>query len=161
MAYKGYYTEEDYGTSRRFPWFPVICLMLIAAVLGSIFTFYLTSGADKPTVSQGTQLSTQQVVIGADALEQLLEKDPNLLVNLIYDGVSSVYYEVSPSVVGISNIVKLNNRYSNTVSEVEQSTGSGVIYSSDGYIITNNHVIERSEKRRVGKECRSRWSPYH
>ena len=28
----------------------------------------------------------------------------------------------------------------------------------------NYHVIEaedRSEERRVGKECRSRWSPYH
>ena len=24
-----------------------------------------------------------------------------------------------------------------------------------------NHVIVRSEERRVGKECRSRWSPYH
>ena len=23
------------------------------------------------------------------------------------------------------------------------------------------HAIERSEERRVGKECRSRWSPYH
>ena len=23
------------------------------------------------------------------------------------------------------------------------------------------HLIERSEERRVGKECRSRWSPYH
>ena len=24
-----------------------------------------------------------------------------------------------------------------------------------------HHTIERSEERRVGKECRSRWSPYH
>ena len=23
------------------------------------------------------------------------------------------------------------------------------------------HLVERSEERRVGKECRSRWSPYH
>src|SRR3712207_9416316 len=23
------------------------------------------------------------------------------------------------------------------------------------------HQVERSEERRVGKECRSRWSPYH
>ena len=23
------------------------------------------------------------------------------------------------------------------------------------------HVRSRSEERRVGKECRSRWSPYH
>src|SRR3712207_3742622 len=25
----------------------------------------------------------------------------------------------------------------------------------------NDHYLERSEERRVGKECRSRWSPYH
>ena len=24
-----------------------------------------------------------------------------------------------------------------------------------------NRVVVRSEERRVGKECRSRWSPYH
>ena len=27
--------------------------------------------------------------------------------------------------------------------------------------ITNNATVSRSEERRVGKECRSRWSPYH
>ena len=26
---------------------------------------------------------------------------------------------------------------------------------------TRNKVYKRSEERRVGKECRSRWSPYH
>ena len=25
----------------------------------------------------------------------------------------------------------------------------------------NPMMIDRSEERRVGKECRSRWSPYH
>ena len=25
----------------------------------------------------------------------------------------------------------------------------------------NNSIADRSEERRVGKECRSRWSPYH
>ena len=25
----------------------------------------------------------------------------------------------------------------------------------------NNGILARSEERRVGKECRSRWSPYH
>ena len=28
-------------------------------------------------------------------------------------------------------------------------------------LATNAAVAERSEERRVGKECRSRWSPYH
>src|SRR3712207_6163513 len=31
-------------------------------------------------------------------------------------------------------------------------------YNVDGRI---GHMVNRSEERRVGKECRSRWSPYH
>ena len=31
----------------------------------------------------------------------------------------------------------------------------GHIFGSDGFLLC------RSEERRVGKECRSRWSPYH
>ena len=27
--------------------------------------------------------------------------------------------------------------------------------------VPNDNIAERSEERRVGKECRSRWSPYH
>ena len=34
--------------------------------------------------------------------------------------------------------------------------GCGVIAAAYGLL----HVL-RSEERRVGKECRSRWSPYH
>ena len=29
------------------------------------------------------------------------------------------------------------------------------------FVIAQNPVVVRSEERRVGKECRSRWSPYH
>ena len=27
--------------------------------------------------------------------------------------------------------------------------------------LEDQHIVLRSEERRVGKECRSRWSPYH
>src|SRR2546422_9487828 len=30
-----------------------------------------------------------------------------------------------------------------------------------GQDVTHARALERSEERRVGKECRSRWSPYH
>ena len=30
-----------------------------------------------------------------------------------------------------------------------------------GVIIVDYPPVNRSEERRVGKECRSRWSPYH
>src|SRR2546428_145428 len=39
------------------------------------------------------------------------------------------------------------------------SAPAAVSYS---YLVTNTgNVTLRSEERRVGKECRSRWSPYH
>ena len=46
----------------------------------------------------------------------------------------------------------------------------GLIYSKkyqglNNYLTANRRVgffsLSRSEERRVGKECRSRWSPYH
>ena len=38
---------------------------------------------------------------------------------------------------------------------------NGMAYNS--YVINDEKiaVMDRSEERRVGKECRSRWSPYH
>ena len=32
---------------------------------------------------------------------------------------------------------------------------------SAGETVSAFNLVERSEERRVGKECRSRWSPYH
>ena len=45
-------------------------------------------------------------------------------------------------------------------------TGPGLIYGKGlsfgaGRSARGNYPIYRSEERRVGKECRSRWSPYH
>ena len=36
-----------------------------------------------------------------------------------------------------------------------------VIYLVIGFSFSNKFFWGRSEERRVGKECRSRWSPYH
>ena len=36
-----------------------------------------------------------------------------------------------------------------------------LLHTSTGGGPTKNFVVYRSEERRVGKECRSRWSPYH
>ena len=43
-----------------------------------------------------------------------------------------------------------------------QAAGQGLdqdLYLSEKPI--DNQTVLRSEERRVGKECRSRWSPYH
>ena len=56
--------------------------------------------------------------------------------------------KVGPSVVGITSTI--NNVFSifNT-STTSEGTGSGIIISSDGYIVTNNHVIEGASAVKV------------
>ena len=34
-------------------------------------------------------------------------------------------------------------------------------HNCSAFVIGDRQEISRSEERRVGKECRSRWSPYH
>ena len=36
-----------------------------------------------------------------------------------------------------------------------------LVYSADREFFNFGKKLIRSEERRVGKECRSRWSPYH
>ena len=46
--------------------------------------------------------------------------------------------------------------------ESQYPVPTGVSYNS--YVIRDEKIAildTRSEERRVGKECRSRWSPYH
>ena len=39
--------------------------------------------------------------------------------------------------------------------------GKTVCYTASSSDLKNQKSGSRSEERRVGKECRSRWSPYH
>src|SRR3989454_12051668 len=39
--------------------------------------------------------------------------------------------------------------------------GVGLLFRGRSGIGKSECVLDRSEERRVGKECRSRWSPYH
>ena len=39
--------------------------------------------------------------------------------------------------------------------------GTIVHVTADGFYAGHIVISDRSEERRVGKECRSRWSPYH
>ena len=47
----------------------------------------------------------------------------------------------------------------NTESAGNTSSNAASTESGDGEKVVLNVI--RSEERRVGKECRSRWSPYH
>jgi serine protease Do len=52
---------------------------------------------------------------------------------------------VGPAVVGISNISEVRFLFGGR-QEVEQGSGSGVIISENGYIVTNQHVIDGAQR---------------
>ena len=64
---------------------------------------------------------------------------------------------ISPSILS-ANFAYLAN-------DIEMINGSEAgwvhIDIMDGVFVPNISLGFRSEERRVGKECRSRWSPYH
>src|SRR5437763_5713874 len=49
-------------------------------------------------------------------------------------------------------------RHTRRLLAIEGVTGTAVGFANDGRAVV---TIFRSEERRVGKECRSRWSPEH
>ena len=86
--------------------------------------------------------------------------EPNSSATLT-DGVdfSFAAKKATPSVVFINSISRGASAYSywdllfgGGGSQTQVSSGSGVIFSADGYIVTNNHVIESAEKIQVPKK---------
>ena len=64
----------------------------------------------------------------------------------------------------IENHYKMNSKNVETQHGIIISPTQHVQQSREGYGKNWTHFVyklDRSEERRVGKECRSRWSPYH
>ena len=54
--------------------------------------------------------------------------------------------------VGHTPLIRLNS--------FSDATGCEILGKAE-FLNPGGSVKDRSEERRVGKECRSRWSPYH
>ena len=60
------------------------------------------------------------------------------------------------------NFIELSEGY--TYFEVDNRTSNNALIFIHGFSVPSyiwDKTYNRSEERRVGKECRSRWSPYH
>ena len=72
--------------------------------------------------------------------------------------VVQVAREVGPAIVGITNKAVAQDFFTNRQIEVERGFGSGVIFRNDGYIVTNNHVIEGANELIVSLEDGTTYS---
>ena len=55
----------------------------------------------------------------------------------------------------------ITNRESASLDKYLQEIGREDLITVEEEVELAQRIRKRSEERRVGKECRSRWSPYH
>src|ERR1044072_8521398 len=86
----------------------------------------------------------------------------------IVDLIDMKAYEYSGSGRGSATEVAVPDEVAAQAQEYREKLMDEVAENSDelmeryleGEEISHDEIVERSEERRVGKECRSRWSPY-
>jgi S1-C subfamily serine protease len=69
----------------------------------------------------------------------------------------ALFKAVSPSVVYITTMAVQQDPFSLRALEVPEGAGSGFVWSDDGYIVTNYHVIADAEGARVTLADQSTW----
>jgi len=109
----------------RAPWRAILTVALIAGLLGGAIGAF--------AVPRKGSVTIERVSATGSAVKQ------DLLT-----GVASVAQSVMPSIVRVDV-----NGTSGPFGQTDSGTGSGVIYTSDGYIITNNHVVSNASSIQV------------
>src|SRR5260221_2330741 len=109
----------------RTPWRAMLTVALIAGLLGGAIGAFAVPRKNGVTIER---VSTTGSAVKQDLLT----------------GVASVAQSVMPSIVRVDV-----NGSSGPFGQSSSGTGSGVIYTSDGYIITNNHVVDGASSIQV------------
>lgn len=119
--------DHDFYHNRRRPsLFSYMAVALIGAIIGGIITSYFAPFIGRnPLTDDEPRQSSPPITAGTES------------------PVIEIAEKVGPTVVGISNRVNIDASFFHR--NVEKGSGSGVIYSTDGYIVTNNHVIKGTE----------------
>ena len=133
-----------------------IGVLAVAGLVGLVFV---------PSARAAEFVEGGDIVIGAD---EVIEDDLYVTAgSLVVDGT------VLGDLIAMGSTITINGRVEGDVLAAGQSiringivqddvrAAAAVIELGENARIAGDAVLARSEERRVGKECRSRWSPYH
>ena len=110
-------------------WGKLLGMVMALFVFGAVLVTGCTSSAANETKSSGSGIP-----------ETTAAKAHGTLSEARNTPVVRAAETVGPAVVGITNKAVARDWFNNIVEQ--EGVGSGVIFRSDGYIVTNNHVID-------------------
>lgn len=145
--------QKTAGEKRKFTWGSLVAVACASALLcGAISTASTAAIMHNGLTDNGTSSSSSSSSSTATPV--------NMTAQETQTAITAVAQKVSPSVVGIRVTTSYGQGggfYSANGSTGSSSEGSGVIYSSDGYIITNYHVISAAVE---GSSSSSQSDPF-
>jgi serine protease Do len=152
------YNQKPKKAKKPKIWLTAVC----SALAASIFTAGVFGTGMYLSLKKMDYSPAQQTASSATTLQQDNSSDSDAQLTAYKNGkkvltVPEIAEQVGPSVVGVINKTTVTSQkyydpftgryyYSSDPSEdgetVEQGSGSGIIFQKDGYIVTNQHVID-------------------
>lgn len=119
----------------------------VVLVLGLVLAAFYAPLLQKSSIVNAIEPRAATYIAPANA--PVLEVDSTLLVN--QTALAALYEQVAPSVVNIQVIMggarnDLPERSLPESAPPQQGVGSGFIYDNNGYIVTNNHVVDGGDQ---------------
>ena len=123
---------------RGFSFVTLIVCVLVCSLLATVISAAITMAALGNQSRDNSGNTSSQYIGGGNTNTTITNNTENF--------VEAVAQKVRPSVVAVVCTYSYNNGFFGGTGQAD-SEGSGVIYSADGYIITNKHVIEYAISR--------------
>ena len=117
----------------------------VSGLLKSIITILVCVLLSFITGFTGAKIATMNTSSNGDGVT-IVQQKGDKYKNTNLKGVSDVASKCGPSVVEIMTEYQSSSPNSFFSSNVSTGAGSGVIISEDGYVVTNNHVIDKATK---------------
>ncbi len=147
------FEQHEKKRGKGFGWM-IATMALVAFIAGALVMKYLPNQADSasPTPTNAARIASEaltQTQAPANTLPALGSGGATLSLENGID-ITAIVDARASAVVGVNNMVKGQFSFGRGQSgsgaeEQVQGTGSGVIISTDGYIVTNNHVVNGAD----------------
>ncbi len=141
MKILGLFNYDKYRFKRGVKIYAIIALISLLTGVGIL---YFLSHLD---------FSSENKKLASGIVESKKEETDDITtsINLAEDNIVKVVNKVGPAIVKINTVRErvIYDFFARKTEKEIEGEGSGVIFSSKGYIITNNHVVEEATKIKV------------